>query len=292
MKKRIVSLLSVVLMLAMLAVPFTALADEAGVEVTIGAPEKAAQGDVIDVPITIDKNPGIWGINWKIYYDSQILRFDGIEFKDEFADLGLLDTNEVKYPIVINGMGSSVTENVSTTGVIAVVHFKVYVGATLGETVISMKADAGNNINVDGEDVALKVNEGKIDVTEGLTSSDNKDDYPPKEPLQEKAQVNTPVGHSSKSTEGGHKWLWIIIGAVILLGVVVVIWLFSGSDEEDEGEPEVLTGAEKEAADEAAFLAMLGANDTLTDHTADEDEAAFLKMLEDAENADEQNPQE
>lgn len=261
MKKRILSFVSVLLMLAMLSVPFAAQAEgdtAKPIEVTIGS-MSAAQGDEIDVPVTVDQNPGIWGINWKLYYDSQVLRFDGIEFKDAFSDLGLLDTNEVKYPVVINGMGSSVTENVETTGVMAVIHFKVYVGVALGDTKITLKADAGNNINVDGNDVELKVNESTITVTEGLVSSDNKDDYPPKDPLQEAQRQNTPVGQSSKSNEGGLKWWWFIIGAVILLAIVVVIWLFSGSDEEDEGEAEMLTGAEKEAADEAAFLAMLSA---------------------------------
>lgn len=283
MKKRVLALASVVLMLAMLTMPFTALADEPkneAIEVTIGS-MSAAQGDEIEVPVTIDKNPGIWGINWKIYYDSQVLRFDKIEFPDTFASLGILDSNEVKYPIVINGMGESVTENVETTGVIATIHFKVYVGVALGDTEITMRADAGNNINVDAEDIELKVNKGVITVTEGLVSSDNKDDYPPKDPLQEKNRVNTPVGHSDTANEGGFKWWWFIIGAVILIAVVVVIWLFSGSEDDEE-------------TDEGVSAVV----DTTVPETPDalskeeEDEAAFLKMLADAEDADEQNPQE
>ncbi len=256
MKKTIVSLLCVTMMLLALCVPFTAMAEETaeGVEVTIGSVE-AAQGDEIDVPITIDKNPGIWGINWKVYYDTQVLRFDGIEFKDEFAALGLLDTNEVKYPVVLNGMGAQL-EDETTTGVIAVIHFKVFVGAKLGDTEISMMAETGNNINVDAEDVPLTVNKGKIKVTEGLAESDDKEDYPPEKPLEENKPQNQPVGYSTKSSEGGHKWIWIIIGAVALLAVVVVIWLFSGSDEEKA--PETATAPEGEpSADDAAFLKML-----------------------------------
>ncbi len=311
MKKRIVSLLSVVLMLCVLAMPLMAsaepdnkAAEKKEIEVTIGS-FSAKQGDEIDVPVTIDKNPGIWGINWKIYYDSQILRFDGIEFRDEFSELGLLDTNQVKYPVVINGMGSSVTENVDVTGEIAVIHFKVYVGVALGDTEITMKADIGNNINVDAEDIGLKVNTGKITVTKGLTSSPNKEDYPPKDPLKEAQKYNTPVGSSSKSSEGGVKWWWFIIGAVILLGVVVVIWLFSGSDESDEdGEenpvsavpvnsevtpvvPSDEPAASSEADDEAAFLAML--------EEADESEAAEEELEEAAEaveQADEDEPKD
>ncbi len=285
MKKRVLALVSVLLMLAMLTVPFTALADEAkkeAVEVTIGS-MSAAQGDEIEVPVTVDKNPGIWGINWKIYYDSQVLRFDKVEFSDDFASLGILDSNEVKYPIVINGMGDSVTENVETTGVIATLHFKVYVGVALGDTEITMRADVGNNINVDAEDIELKVNKGVITVTEGLVSSDNKDDYPPEKPLQEKNHVNTPVGHSDTPDEGGFKWWWFIIGAVILVAVVVVIWLFSGSDDEettDEGANSVIDTAAPEMPDAPSKM--------------DEDEAAFLKMLADAEanDADEQQPKE
>ena len=238
MKKRVVSFVSVLLMLCLLAMPLMASAEAAKqpekkeVEVTIGS-LSVKQGDEIDVPVTVDKNPGIWGINWKIYYDSQILRFDGIEFKDEFSELSLLDTNEVTYPVVINGMGSSVTENVDVTGVMAVIHFKVYVDAKLGDMEITMKADAGNNINVDEEDIGLKVNNGKISVAKGSVSNADKKDYAPKEPLQEAQKYNTPVGHSNKSSEGG-KWWWIIIGVVILIGVVVVIWLFSGSDEDED----------------------------------------------------------
>ena len=276
MKKTIVSLLCVTMMLLALCVPFTAMAEGEtpdAVEVTIGSAE-AAQGDKIDVPITIDKNPGIWGINWKVYYDTQVLRFDGIEFKDEFADLGLLDTNEVKYPVVINGMGAQI-EDETTTGVIAVIHFKVFVGATLGDTEISMIAEVGNNINVDAEDVPLTVNKGKIKVTEGLAESDDKDDYPPEKPLEENKPQNQPVGYSTKSSEGGHKWIWIIIGAVALLAVVVVIWLFSGSDEEKA--PEAATTPEgAPSADDAAFLKML----------ADAD-AARAEQPAESENSDE-----
>lgn len=280
MKRIFTMICAAALMLALLCAPMTAMAEAAaaetkkGVEVTIGS-MSAAQGDEIDVPITIDKNPGIWGINWKIYYDSQILRFDGIEFEDAFSDLGLLDTNEVKYPVVINGMGAELSD-VTTTGVIAVIHFKVYVGVELGETEVSMIAEAGNNINVDSEDVELTVNKGIITVTEGLVSSDNKDDYPPEEPLVEKAQQNTPVGQSGKSNEGGSKWLWIIIGAVALLAVVVVIWLFSGSEEDAAETPDT-------KADEAAFLKLLADADTAESTDEKADEEAFLKLLDEAD---------
>ena len=254
MKKRILTLFVAVIMVAALCLPLTVSAEEAkaaknaGMEVTVGS-LSAKQGDEIVIPVTIDRNSGIWGFNWKIYYDSQVLRFDSVEFsKDgDFSKVDFLDTNEVKYPVVVQAYGNSVTENVAMTGVAAKIHFKVFVGAKLGETKVELRVDdPGNNIDVDANEVLLKANNGVVTVTEGLTSSDNPEDYPPKEPLQEIVQhpghvgdnaqggENGAGGNGDTEKEGGSKWIFIIIGVVVLIGVVVVIWLFSGSDDDDD----------------------------------------------------------
>ena len=206
MKKRFLPVLVTIVLLAVLCMPLTAAAAD-GMEVTVGS-LSAKQGDEIVVPITIDKNPGIWGLCWKLYYDSQVLRFDSVEFSTE-GDFSKIDffpipKEEAKYPLVIQGTDNSVTENVTVTGVAAKVHFKVYVGVPLGETEVELKLDdPGNNINVDADYVPLKINNGVVTVKKGLTSSDNPDDYPPQEPMQEIVQHPGHVGGNDEVADDG-----------------------------------------------------------------------------------------
>lgn len=237
MKKRIVSLLAAVLVMCLLCMPLTvSAAKDEKMELTIGS-MTAKQGDEIEIPVTLEKNPGIWGFNWDVFYDSQVLRFDKVTFESAFTkDLSFLDNDYMKYPATIQGMAESMTEDVTTTGVVAILHFKVYLDAAVGDSEISIRITDGNNINLNAEDIPYEITNGVITVKEGAkdAKSDNKDDFAPKKPLTEPVRHNTPVGHSGKSAEGGLKWWWFIIGAVILIAVVVVIWLFSGSDEDEE----------------------------------------------------------
>ena len=250
MKKRIITLLLAVTLLMTLAFPLTASAAESGVEVTVGS-LSAKQGDEIVVPVTIDKNSGIWGFNWKLYYDSQVLRFDSIEFSTEgdFSKLDFLPTDDAKYPVIVQGTGNSVTENVTVTGVAAKIHFKVYVGVALGKTEVELRLDdPGNNIDVDSNEVPLVCHKGVITISEGLVSSDNPEDYPPEKPLEEPERNPGYVNQNKEPGDGnGIPWVLIIVGVVVLIGVVVVVWLFSGSDDDDDDDEDDKTPGKRKA---------------------------------------------
>ncbi len=208
MKKRILTLFVALMMMAAMCLPLTAVAEDTAISadtmvVTIGS-LSAKTGDEIVVPVTINKNPGIWGFNWELDYDSQVLRFDSIDFdpNGDFSELDFLDTTEKKYPVVIQGEGNDHTKNVTATGLVANIHFKVLVDADLGETTITLRLDdPGNNIDVDENKVPLVSNAAVVDVAKGVTSSSNTVDYKPDKSLQDLPQQLEEVTVASSSPE-------------------------------------------------------------------------------------------
>lgn len=247
--KRICSIILTVCMLLTLAVPFTVSADEAakGVTVSVDSAE-CKQGAKIDIPIKVTANTGFWGMQLELYYDQRVMRLDGVTVGDEFKDaMQLLENPQRHYPAVIQLMGNSLTENTATTGTLAVAHFFVYVGAQLGASTVSVETSKNNDIDVDGNEIPVTVSNFGVTVTEGLTSTDNPDDMPPKV-TKPRPSLNKKVdADSSKKNSGSNSktWLFFVIGGVVLLVVIILIWLFAGGDDDDSDE-------DKEAPVEAA----------------------------------------
>ena len=251
MKKRILTLFVALMMMAAMCLPLAASAEAINIPanamiVTIGS-ASAKTGDEIVVPVTIDQNPGIWGFTWKLDYDSQVLRFDSIDLdpNGNFSEVDFLDTNEKKYPVVIQGEGNDLTKNVKSTGLVANIHFKVFVDADLGDTKITLRLDdPGNNIDVEPNEVPLVSTAAVINVAEGVTSSKDKADYKPDKPLEDLPQVQNVVPQGQGNEEADKKdnrnrdskktakptkdntVLWIVIGvlgsAVITLICVII----------------------------------------------------------------------
>ena len=222
--KRLSALLMALCLMFLLAMPLMAADEKEELAVSI---ENATvqQGYTFDVPVTVTANPGIFGCQLDIYYDSQILRFDGLEAGDAFAGkMDLLSIDAKANPVVINYMANDIA-NVDATGLIATIHFKAYVGARLGNSNLTVQYKPGNVITADSEEVPVNVNDAVVTVTEGITSTDNPDDLPPKE-------STTTVAAKAESTSN-HSWIYFVIGGIVLIVAIVLIWLFAGSDAEE-----------------------------------------------------------
>lgn len=225
--KKISAIFMVLCMAILLCMPLCVSAEN-GLVMTMET-SSAKQGDSFDVPITVTSNPGVFGMQIELNYDPQVLRFDGMTAGEPFAEkMNLLEVENKSCPVVIQYMANEI-ENVDVTGLLVTVHFKAYVGATLGDTTINVSYKAGNNINVDSEEVPVTINNGTVNVTEGLTSTDNEEDMPPKA-TQATADPNAKEESDSKN----NSWIYFVIAGVVLLVAIVLIWLFAGNDD-DEG---------------------------------------------------------
>ena len=235
--KRISALILTICLVLMMGLTVSA-DSKAGITAAI-ADAESKQGTKIDIPIVVSENSGLWGMQIELDYDQKVLRYDGLTVGDAFKEeMDVLETNARSYPAVVNAMANSLTENCKATGQLAVMHFFVYVGATLGDSVVKVEFLPNNVIDVDANEVSLTVNSSfVVKVTEGLTSTDNEDDLPPvvtsakrDAALAAKNGSNNP----SNSGENSKKWIWFVVGGVIVLAAVILIWLFAGGDDDDD----------------------------------------------------------
>lgn len=240
--KRICSVILTICMLLTLSVPFTVSADEPTKGITISVDSvECKQGAKVDIPVKVTANTGFWGMQLELYYDQKVMRLDGVTVGDEFKDsMQMLENPQRHFPAVVQPSGNSLTENTTTTGTLAVVHFFVYAGAQLGASTVSVETSKNNDIDVDGNEVPVTVSNFSVTVTEGLTSSDNPDDMPPKV-TKPRPTLNKKVnGDTSQKNSGSNSktWLFFVIGGVVLLVVIILIWLFAGGDDDDDSDEE------------------------------------------------------
>lgn len=232
--KKLSLIAAIVCVLVLCMVPFAASAEEDALSMSMD-PATVKQGYDVDIPINVVKNPGIFGTQIEIYYDQKVLRYDGTTAGEAFTEkMDLLEIDPKSYPVVIQYMANNI-ENVNTTGLLATIHFKAYVGCTVGETKLTVKYSKGNTINADSVEVPVVINDAVITVTDGLTSTDNEEDLPPKD-SQTKAAPEGAAGTTPKEPSN-HTWIFFVIGAIVLVVAGVLIWLFAGNDEEKKEEP-------------------------------------------------------
>lgn len=124
---------------------------------------KGIAGDTVEVPIIIDKNPGIWGGQIIIDYDSDNFSFVTISNGEIFDYFESNDTGE-SVVILANTLSTQAKlENTNKDGVVAIINFKIKSSAKKGDHNISVST-ATNFCNAKEEIVEIAYVDGTIKV--------------------------------------------------------------------------------------------------------------------------------
>lgn len=131
----------------------------------------AFQGDTVKIPINLGNNPGLYSLRFKIKYDSTVLKLTNVEAgniisktaEDEFGFL--YNTDFVANPFTIYADGSSITENVTTSGTFANLVFQVNTSAAITTTPVEFFNYIPDDYsNVAMENVPLTFGNGSVTV--------------------------------------------------------------------------------------------------------------------------------
>ncbi|GEM_PF-1581858 len=130
------------------------------------------KGDKFTVTISIKDNPGIWGLKFKVGYDHSVFKLvsatNGKIFENEDTILPS-DLNKEEYIYLAN---LNNFENNKQNGSVLALEFTASKDAEFKPYIVSLKIEQA--INVNGEDIALKANDGTVSVVKCIHVSDTK----------------------------------------------------------------------------------------------------------------------
>lgn len=137
---------------------------------------KGYLGKQVSVPISLKNNPGIASMLLSVNYDTSVLQLVSVTDGEKLGEALHSDTlNAIPYTLC--WMNSTITENITYNGEIAVLTFKVLDTATLGDTKIEVSYDYNNDDILDCDMNAVKflTVDGTITISDVLLGDVNDD---------------------------------------------------------------------------------------------------------------------
>ena len=139
--KRIISLLfTTILTFSLFASVFSAQADSFTIKADYS--DKCSAGDIIEVPIKVSGNPGFWGLDFDILFDTQGLQIYTIANGDMFTEnsgwpfvpitTDYIDSLNAKGKYHFGGHADGVYEDIKKNGTLCVILFKINENAEKG----------------------------------------------------------------------------------------------------------------------------------------------------------------
>ena len=122
-------------------------------------------GETVQVPITIQNNPGLIATQIGISYDSDTLTLIDVEDDGLFGDGNAYfgnDVSEMPYTLLWEDALSEI--NHTRNGTLALLTFRIADDAYGKEAVIELQYNLGSSINVDLEEVPFELQNGKVSV--------------------------------------------------------------------------------------------------------------------------------
>ncbi len=160
MKKNLCfTIIAVVLAIATIAVGVLLIMKNTGDTIVYLGNAKGINGDVVEIPLSIENNKGMWGGQILIDYDSDTLSFVSIEDGTVFDECVVNDTSDCVAILVTQ----SKLENSSKNGDIATLKFKIKVSADDGVHSLDFNKDT-NFCNAKEEIIEPGLKGGKITV--------------------------------------------------------------------------------------------------------------------------------
>lgn len=161
MFKKIISLLAAIAILASLGAGAVFAADR---RIVVGNVSGFA-GDTVRVPVTIENNPGIWGMDLTVSYDMSALKLKDVENGEIFDDSALTKGNFESDSYRLSYECSNL-ENVNGSGMLAELIFEIKSGAEEKTYDITASYKSGDITNVDEEKVEFELVNGSVTINE------------------------------------------------------------------------------------------------------------------------------
>ena len=161
MKRIVLYVLTLVMILSCVTVGASAAADGGVLSVDT---TQASVGSTVEVDLNITQNPGIVSIYLDMSYDTT--RLELVEIKETgFVGEPNHNTDLTQVPYAITWDGGTLPSNVTATGTLATLVFKVKDDAPTGDAFVTVAEGAGGIINVDLAPVDFAFEAGKVTVT-------------------------------------------------------------------------------------------------------------------------------
>lgn len=167
MKKILVALLAVILTVVMI-IPVVSAANDNNPRFTLSTASGNC-GDVVDVAVVLENNPGITALQIEINYSCSDLKLVALEDNGLFAN-AISSSKLDNDPFKISWYSQdSVDESVS--GTLATLQFEILDGAQTSE--ISIEYNEENVFDINFDNVAFDTGSGKVEVVEDETTTVN-----------------------------------------------------------------------------------------------------------------------
>ena len=132
--------------------------------------ETAKPGETVNVTITLGEHPGLVSLQIEVGYDADALTLTGVTDAGNLSTFEVDTNNLTPNPFTLTWNGDLLKSNITYTGVIATLTFKVKEDANPGDQVITIRSfDA---MNYDTDDVFFNDVNGKVTVTHDHTWAD------------------------------------------------------------------------------------------------------------------------
>lgn len=157
------------------------------------------------VTVTLEGNPGIWGLKFKVGYDHSALTLQTVENGNVFEENDIVLPGSLDREQFVFVAASNKLENITADGNMVILNFLVGENAAAESYPITLELTQA--INVAGEDIKITVTEGSITV-----KTDETDDGESDQPAAEVMAANAEVGDDSNPL------LWIVLTVAVLAG--------------------------------------------------------------------------
>ncbi len=124
---------------------------------------KGLVGDVVEVPITIEKNPGIWGGQIIIDYDSKYFSFDSFLNGSVFEQCQVNDTGDSVAILVTHTVTNSGLKDSKINGTVATLKFRIKATSQKGKQELKFNTET-NFCNENQDVIELTQKNGTITV--------------------------------------------------------------------------------------------------------------------------------
>lgn len=156
-KKLLFPIVAVALAIITVVVGVFVIMDNVGDCVVSIQTQNVLIGDTVSVPVVIEKNPGIWGGQIIIDYNSKNLSYVSMSKGEVFEECEVNDAGDCVVLLVTQTM----LENSKKDGTVAVLNFRVKTTSSKGKQSLSFNKET-NFCNVDEKMIEPELKDGTI----------------------------------------------------------------------------------------------------------------------------------
>lgn len=166
------------------------------------------------VTVTLEGNPGIWGLKFKAGYDHSALTLQTVTNGSVFEESDIALPGSLDREQFVFAAARDELEDITADGNIITLSFLVGENAAEGSYPITLELTQA--INVASEDIKMTVTDGSITVNaDGADDTDDTDDTNDGESDQQAAEVKTT---GTKTGDDSNPVLWIVLLVAALAG--------------------------------------------------------------------------